>query len=210
MFFDQANIVPIYVLQIFSMIWKAGTINNLPDICQFWYTTALFRPIKAHWKVHKIAKTGQKRPSFAFSMLKNTPAWKKHTTASAAVLTNISYEEKPSLVQLNHEAGPSKVIQYQEFIFAWKNAVFALCCCWNKSPIHSGQVGSPLETLIRALVSWLAVSLYIFSSVDGAAIVLGKTALLVLCLTILFCWSSCEKWWSEEIEILDFGGYFVF
>ena len=32
MFFDQAMIVPIYVLQIFSMIRKAGTINNLPDL----------------------------------------------------------------------------------------------------------------------------------------------------------------------------------
>ena len=28
-------------------------LNNKPDICQFWYTTALLRPVRVHQKVHK-------------------------------------------------------------------------------------------------------------------------------------------------------------
>ena len=47
----------------------------IPHICQYWYTTALFRPVKVHQKcVNKIAKIGQKGQNFAFSMLKSTLA----------------------------------------------------------------------------------------------------------------------------------------
>ena len=30
-------------------------LNNKPDICQFWHTTAFFRPVGAHQKVQKVA-----------------------------------------------------------------------------------------------------------------------------------------------------------
>ena len=60
----------------------------IPDICQFWGTTTLFRPVKGALRVHKfvtklsrIDKTGQ---NLAFSISKGAPAWNKYTTAGGS------------------------------------------------------------------------------------------------------------------------------
>ena len=78
---------------------KANTPNDIaaiPDICPFWYTATLFRPV--HQKVRKLAtkqpnlvKMGQ---NFAFSMLKSTPARKKYATSGCVVGTNITYDRR--------------------------------------------------------------------------------------------------------------------
>ena len=55
---------------ILSLPRKKGQIRRMafeiPDICQFWYTIALFRPVKVHPKVcefiTKLTKIGHNRP----------------------------------------------------------------------------------------------------------------------------------------------------
>ena len=61
--------------------------SYIPDICKFWYTIALFSPVKVHPKVcefiTKLAIIGQ-------IMLKSSPAWKSTPSPVLMVLTNIS------------------------------------------------------------------------------------------------------------------------
>ena len=66
-------------------ICKMG--SYIPDICKFWYTIALFSPVKVHPKVcefiTKLAIVGQ-------IMLKSSLAWKSTPSPVLMVLTNIS------------------------------------------------------------------------------------------------------------------------
>ena len=76
--------------------WAAAVSSHIPDICQFWYTTALFRPVKVQRKVRKFSTIWLKLANidldFAFSMLKSPPAWKKSSLPLVvAVVTIISY-----------------------------------------------------------------------------------------------------------------------
>ena len=61
--------------------------SHIPDICKFWYTIALFSPVKVHPKVcefiTKLAIIGQ-------IMLKSSLAWKSTPSPVLMVLTNIS------------------------------------------------------------------------------------------------------------------------
>ena len=79
----------------FKQRWQAS--SPIPDICQFWYTLALFKPVKVYHqfpkiatKQPKLAKIGQ---NFGFTMPKSTPAWKKYNTdgREVTVVANISY-----------------------------------------------------------------------------------------------------------------------
>ena len=51
----------------------------IPDICQFWNTTALCKKACKKY-ARKCVILGQKGQNFALSLLKKTPAWKKYTT----------------------------------------------------------------------------------------------------------------------------------
>ena len=82
----------------------------MPHICQFWYTTALYRLKKYTKKCVDLHQNNQNLPKYCVPYALKYTGLKKYTTT--AVLTNISYDEKPSLVQLNYEAGLSKVIQH--------------------------------------------------------------------------------------------------
>ena len=59
--------------------------GHKPDICQFWYTTALFWPVKI-WS--KLATIGQ---NIVLSMLKSIHSWKSTPLSVVTVVTNISY-----------------------------------------------------------------------------------------------------------------------
>ena len=59
-----------------------------PDICHFWYATALLRSVKSTQNVRnfgtkypKLVKTGQNRPQFLVLYAKNYASLKKYTTA---------------------------------------------------------------------------------------------------------------------------------
>ena len=41
---------------------------RIPDICQFWYTTVSFRPVKVHQQVHKLATKYQKKAKIVRSL----------------------------------------------------------------------------------------------------------------------------------------------
>ena len=56
---------------------------NIPGICQFLGTTALFRHVKrAPKKCVNLLQNSQKGQHFAFSVQKRAPAYEKYTTAS--------------------------------------------------------------------------------------------------------------------------------
>ena len=59
--------------------------HGVSDICPLWYTATLFRSVKSTLKSalirNKIALIGQIGPKFCIFYAKNTPAWKKYTTA---------------------------------------------------------------------------------------------------------------------------------
>ena len=67
---------------------------GIPDICQFWGTTTLLRPVKRAPKIaqsrDRIAETGQNL-AFYFYILKGACAWKNAPMPVVAVVTNISY-----------------------------------------------------------------------------------------------------------------------
>ena len=68
----------------------------IPDICQFWYSSALFRPVKSTTRsaliCDKIALTGQNRPIFRVLYAKKYTALKTSTPPLVVtVVTSISY-----------------------------------------------------------------------------------------------------------------------
>ena len=57
--------------------------KGIPDICQFWYTTALFRPIKAHQKVSKFATKYPKLAKIGVHQAKKYTGLKKYASAGS-------------------------------------------------------------------------------------------------------------------------------
>ena len=56
------NILSGVAEQQFQQAGKFFFPSRIPLICPYWYTTALFRPVKVHQKVHKFAT---KQPKLA-------------------------------------------------------------------------------------------------------------------------------------------------
>ena len=61
----------------------------VPDICQFWYTIALFRPVKSTPKIYPKFEE-KNRPKFRVLPAKKDTDFKKKRTPSL-VVPNISY-----------------------------------------------------------------------------------------------------------------------
>ena len=55
-------------------------LRHAPHICQFWYTTALFGPVKT---TQKSGNSWQKSTQFRVLLIKSILAWKKYITAGA-------------------------------------------------------------------------------------------------------------------------------
>ena len=66
----------------------------IPEICQFWYTTALFRPVKVHQKEHNLRQNSQKKAKFRVLFAKKYASLK---VLVVVVYTNISYIPGPSI-----------------------------------------------------------------------------------------------------------------
>ena len=49
--------IPTFLSDIITrQTWNLTNLLHVPDICQLWYTTALFRPVKVHQKVRSIRR----------------------------------------------------------------------------------------------------------------------------------------------------------
>ena len=72
--------IPTFLSDIISrQTWNLTNLLHVPDICQLWYTTALFRPVKEHQQMRKFVK--QKRQNWPkFRVLYA----KKYTTAGGS------------------------------------------------------------------------------------------------------------------------------
>ena len=73
-----------------AILLENSTTMGLPDVCQFWYTTSLFWPVKIHQKCYKIAQIGQKGQNFVFQKVHRLE--KSTLSPVLAVVTNISYD----------------------------------------------------------------------------------------------------------------------
>ena len=85
-----------YVMMCRYMSWFVLICHDIfiPDICQFWDTTALWSPVKVHQKCVNLQQNSQnwlKEAKILPFCAKRASAWKKYTSAVVAVLTNISY-----------------------------------------------------------------------------------------------------------------------